>query len=94
MYPRSRDNRLHRAARGLGLRHEKSPARDPHDLTFGGYMLVYTERNAVAYGAVGHMGRGYSLTLDGVEAYLKRREKQEKKRGVAGGTGLSCGRPT
>jgi hypothetical protein len=72
MHPRARENRLHRAARVLGLRLEKSPARDPHDLTFGGYMLVYMERNAVAYGAAGHMGRGYSLTLDGVEAYLKR----------------------
>lgn len=94
MHPRSREHRLRRAARGLGLRLEKSRARDPHDETFGGYMLVYMERNAIAYGAAGHMGRGYSLTLDGVEAYLKRREMQEKKRGVAGGTGLSSGRPT
>jgi hypothetical protein len=28
-------------------------------------MLIYVERNAIAYGAAGH---GYSLTLDGVEA--------------------------
>jgi hypothetical protein len=81
---------LRRAARRLGLRLEKSRARDLH----GGYMLVYMERNAIAYGAAGHIGRGYSLTLDGVEAYLKRREKREKKRGVAGSTGLASGRPT
>jgi hypothetical protein len=37
------------------------------------------ERNAVAYGAAGHTGRGYSLTLNGVEAYLKRRQKEQKK---------------
>lgn len=79
MHPRSRENRLRREARSLGLRLEKSRARDPHDLTFGGYMLVYRERNAIAYGAAGHVGRGYSLTLDGVQAYLKRREKREKK---------------
>jgi hypothetical protein len=94
MHSRSRENWLRREARSLGLRLEKSRARDPHDLTFGGYMLVYMERNAIAYGAAGHMGRGYSLTLDGVEAYLKRREKREKKRGLAGGTGLSSHRPT
>jgi hypothetical protein len=38
-------------------------------------MLIYSERNAIAYGAAGHKGAGYSLTLDGIEAYLKRREK-------------------
>ena len=88
MYPRSTENRLRREARRLGLRLEKSRARDPHDETFGRYMLVYIERNAIAYGAAGHKGRGYSLTLQGVEAYLKLREKQEKKRGVMDGTGL------
>ena len=42
-------------------------------------MLVFMERNAVAYGAAGHQGRGYTLNLNGVEAYLKRRQKQQKK---------------
>jgi hypothetical protein len=51
-------------------------------------ILVNAERNAIAYGAAGHKRRGYGLTLDGVEAYLKRREKLEKKRGVIAGTGL------
>ena len=55
--------------------------RDPNDSTFGGYMLIYMERNAIAYGAAGHTGRGYTLTLDGVEAYLKRSEKLLKKLG-------------
>jgi len=72
MHSRSRENQLRRVARRLGLRLEKSRA-------FGGYMLVYIERNAVAYSAAGHKGRGYSLTLDGVEAYLKRREKHWKR---------------
>jgi hypothetical protein len=82
MDPRAREKQLRRMARSLGLRLEKSRARDPHDETFAGYMLVYIERNAIAYGAAGHKGRGYSLTLEGVEAYLKLREKQEKRRGV------------
>jgi hypothetical protein len=83
MHSRSRENQLRHAARRLGLRLEKSRARDPHDETFGGYMLVYLERNAIAYGAAGHTGRGYGLTLDGVEAYLKRREKRDEKLGLA-----------
>ena len=79
MQPQSREDQLRHAARALGLRLEKSPTQDPHDLTFGGYMLVHMERNAVAYGAAGHTGRGYRLTLNGIEAYLKRRQKQQKK---------------
>jgi len=76
----SKESQLRQAACALGLKLEKSPAQDPRDLTFGGYMLVFMERNAVAYGAAGHTGRGYGLTLNGVEAYLKRRQKQQKKR--------------
>jgi hypothetical protein len=56
-------------------------------------MLIYVERNAIAYGAAGHTGRGYTVTLDGVEAYLKRREKREKKRGATADTGRPSGRP-
>ena len=81
MHPQSRERRLRRAARRLGLRLEKTRARGPDDSTFGGYMLIYMERNAIAYGAAGHTGRGYTLTLDGVEAYLKRSEKLLKKLG-------------
>jgi hypothetical protein len=79
MDPESKESQLRHAARALGLRLEKSPAKDPRDLTFGGYMLVHMERNAVAYGAAGHKGRGYNLTLKDVEAYLKRRQMQQKK---------------
>jgi len=78
-------------ARAYGLRLEKSRARDPNHETFGRYMLIYMERNAIAYGAAGHRGRGYRLTLDGVEAYLRGREKREKKRGTADGFGRSSG---
>jgi hypothetical protein len=92
MHPRSRENRLRRTARRMGLRLEKSRARDPHDVTFGGYMLIYIERNAIAYCAAGDKGHDYSLTLDGVEAYLKRREREETRRNR--GSLLSSGRPT
>ena len=95
MHPQSKEDQLRHAARALGLKLEKSPTQDPGDLTFGGYMLVHMERNAVAYGAAGHTGRGYSLTLKGVEAYLKRCEKQLKKRVDDGGIDIdsSSGRP-
>ena len=79
MHPRSMENRLRLAAQREGLRLEKSRARDPHDLTFGGYMLVNIESNGIAYGVAGHTGRGYSLGLEDVEAYLKRRKTAEKK---------------
>jgi hypothetical protein len=93
MDPQSKESQLRHAARALGLRLEKSPAQDPHDLAFGGYMLVFMERNAVAYGAAGHTGRGYTLTLKGVEAYLRRRQKQQKKRLEDSVIGPSFGRP-
>ena|SRR6516162_4604422 len=95
MHPQSKEDQLRHAARAVGLKLEKSPAQDPHDLTFGGYMLVHMERNAVAYGAAGHTRRGYRLTLKGVETYLKRREKQLKTRAEVGGIGIdpSSGRP-
>ena len=92
MHPQSKENQLRHAARDLGLRLEKSPTHDSRDLTIGGYMLVHMERNAVAYGAAGHTGRGYTLTLNGVEAYLKRRQKQQKKRVEDSGMGPTSGR--
>src|SRR5215471_11267415 len=93
MHPQSKEDQLRHAARALGLKLEKSPTQDPHDLRFGGYMLVFMERNAVAYGAAGHTGRGYTMTLKGVEAYLKRRQKQHKKRVEDSVIGPTSGRP-
>jgi hypothetical protein len=63
MHPRSTENRLRLAAQREGLRLEKSHARDPRGLTFGGYMLVNIERNEVAYGVAGHTGAGYRSVL-------------------------------
>jgi hypothetical protein len=44
-------------------------------------MLVYIERNAVAYIAAGHRGKAYRLNLDGVEAYLRRRKRGMERTG-------------
>jgi len=81
LHSRSRETRLRREARRHGLRLLKSRARDPNDETFGGYMLVYIERNAVAYIAAGHRGKAYRLNLDGVEAYLRRRKRGMERTG-------------
>jgi hypothetical protein len=93
MDPQSKEDQLRHAAHSLGLKLERSPEKDSRHLTFGGYMLVHMERNAVAYGAAGHTGRGYTLTLKGVEAYLKRHEKRLKKRVGDGGFDPSSGLP-
>ena len=93
MHPESKEDQLRQAAHALGLKLERSPEKDSGDVTFGGYMLVHRERNAVAYGAAGHTGRGYTLTLKGVETYLKRHEKQLKKRADGGGLDPSSGHP-
>jgi hypothetical protein len=58
-------------------------------LTFGGYMLVNIERNAIAYGVAGHTGLGYGLSLDDVEAYLKRRNSAHSQQTAM----LKHGRP-
>src|SRR2546421_13095647 len=84
MHPRSMENRLRLAAQREGLRLEKSRARDPHDLTFGGYMLVNIERNEIAYGVAGHTRRGYTFGLEDVEAYLKKRDSAHSEQtGIA-----------
>ena len=72
MHPRSMENRLRLAAQRKGLRLEKSRTRDPHDLTFGGYMLVNIERNAIAYGVAGHTAGGYGLSLDDCRGVLEK----------------------
>lgn len=64
-----RENRLRRAADRQGYRLIKSRARDPRDLTYGGYQLVNIETGGVDAG-FGNAGRGYAFDLDEVEAWL------------------------
>jgi len=64
-----RENRLRRMADRQGLRLMKSRARDPRDLTYGGYQLVDVEHGGVSYGW-GNANRGYAADLDDIEHYL------------------------
>jgi hypothetical protein len=91
MHPRSKENRVRRVAHRLGLRLEKSRAHDPHESTFVGYMLVYVERNEVAYGAAGHE---YSLTLAGVEDLPETSREAGKEIRRNHSTGLSSAQAT
>jgi hypothetical protein len=44
-------------------------ARDPRDLTHGGYQIVDAQRNFLVAGH-GNAGRGYALDLEDVEAWI------------------------
>lgn len=68
--PKVRENRLRRALDRQGYRLMKSRARDPRDLTYGGYQIVDHEVGGVAAGW-GNANRGYALDLDGVEDWVK-----------------------
>lgn len=59
------ERQVRRIARKHGFTVRKSRARNQRDVTFGGYMLA---RDGVA--VAGGEGRGFSLGLDGVAAYL------------------------
>jgi hypothetical protein len=64
-----RENRLRRMAQRQGLRLEKSRRRDPRALDFGVYAVVDVATGSPVAGA---RGAARDLTLDEVEAYLKR----------------------
>jgi hypothetical protein len=53
----------------MGYRLEKSRARDPDALTYGGYHIVDVEIGGLVAGW-GNAGRGFSFTLNDVEAWL------------------------
>lgn len=63
------ENRLRRMLERRGYRLMRSRARDPRDLTFGGYQIVDVQTGGVVAG-YGNANRGYSLDLDEVEAWL------------------------
>ena len=64
-----RENRLRRMLDRRGYRLLKSYARDPHDITFGGYQIVDIATGGVVAGS-GNVSRGYALGLDEVEAWI------------------------
>jgi hypothetical protein len=63
------ENRLRRQLERMGYRLMKSRARDPYDITFGGYQVVNLRTDGLAAGH-GNAGRGYALTLDGVQGWI------------------------
>ena len=68
---KTHENRLRRALDRQGYRLEKSRARDPRDLTFGGYQIIDTATGGVTAGW-GNANRGYAFDLDDVERWAHR----------------------
>jgi hypothetical protein len=73
MTDKVRENRLRRALDRQGYRLLKSRARDPRDLSYGGYQIVDHQRGGVVAGS-GNANRGYALDLDAVEQWTYRRD--------------------
>jgi len=71
MNDKVRENRLRRMADRQGFRLQKSGARDPRALTFGGYQLVDLQGNEV-HGGEGNVGRGFAASLEEIERFLTR----------------------
>lgn len=63
------ENRLRRKLDRMGYRLMRSRARDPDDITFGGYQIVDIRINGLVAG-FGNVNRGYSMSLDDVQAWL------------------------
>ena len=69
-----RENRLRRMADRQGYRLLKSRARDPRDITFGGYKFVDLEAGGCVFG-FGNANRGYAASLDEIETWLTSEDK-------------------
>lgn len=66
------ENRLRRVAERRGMKLLKSRRRDPGALGYGGYMLVDVETGGAILGTE---PRGFSATLDEVEAYFSEQQR-------------------
>lgn len=69
MIDKVRENRLRRIADRRGLRLERSRARDPQALTFGGYQLINLQTGSCECGW-GNAARGFAASLDDIEEFL------------------------
>jgi hypothetical protein len=69
---KTRENRLRRMLDRRGYTLQKSRARDPGGLTYGGYQIVNTQTGGVDAGW-GNANRGFAFSLDDVEAWLEGR---------------------
>jgi hypothetical protein len=63
------EDRLRRMADRRGYILHKSRARDPRNLTYGGYHLTHRETGSVACGW-GNADRNFAATLEEIEHYL------------------------
>jgi hypothetical protein len=63
------ENRLRRQLQRMGYYLMKSRARDPYDITFGGYQIVDNQTNGLV-GGHGNAGHGYGFTLDDVQDWV------------------------
>ena len=75
-----RENRARRMADRQGLRLDKSHAKDPLSLTYGGWQIFDLQSETVVLGGEGNMGRGFSATMDEVEKYLTGRRTTPSRR--------------
>jgi hypothetical protein len=64
------ENRLRRKLDRMGYRLMKSRARDPDDITYGGYQIVDVQINGLVAGN-GNAGRCYALDLAGVQEWIE-----------------------
>lgn len=64
-----RENLARRQLDRMGYKLEKSRARDPRDLTYGGYQITDLQNGGVSAGW-GNANRGYAFDLDDVEAWI------------------------
>ena len=62
------ENRMRRAARRRGLQLEKSRAKDPKAIGYGGYQIRNTRTNRVVVGGGAYP---YSMTLADVVAWME-----------------------
>jgi hypothetical protein len=81
------ENRLRRMANRQNLRLLKSHARDPRDVTYGGYELWNfgseergLEDSRVVFGMGGIMNRGFAASLRRIEEFLTRKQPKGKGR--------------
>ena len=64
-----REDRLRRKLDRMGYKLMKSRARDPDDITYGGYQIINLEHGGVDAG-YGNANRGFAFDLDQVEEWI------------------------
>lgn len=73
MVKKSFETRLRHMAERRGFMLQKSRARDPGSLTYGGYQLINAQYNSVVFGggSTHNTGRGFGATIEEIEEFLR-----------------------